>query len=537
MPRRFIGAKPRLPKPIPRVSGPGPEAPTTNVSADAMENGRMIQTRLGAPEDLILREFRAGTAGPLCMLVCLDGMVDKVTVQDEVVKPLQRMLEGAWQASGDAQPQDGGGPSAARGKAVLKAILDEGLSAFEVQETTSLDDALLAVLSGDTALFVDGSQAALTIGSRGYKLRAISEPNTEAIIRGPKEGFTEDLRTNTALLRRRMSDPSLRFVSLRLGQRSKRRSILAYIDGIANPKLIEEVKRRLASIDIDAVEGSGYIESFVADSFLTPFPLIMNTERPDKVSSALFQGRAALLVDGDPFALVMPITFASSLQSPEDYYQNWMVASLTRLLRLTAAFLATFLPALYIALLEYHHGMLPSQLAFSIAGSREGVPFPAVVEAFAMEATLELLREAGLRLPKPIGQTIGIVGGLVIGEAAVSAGIVSPIMVIVVSITAISSFALPSYSFGITLRMIRFAIMLSAALFGLYGVVLAYIALNIHLVNLRTFGIPYTTPFAPTLLRDWKDVILRAPTPMMRTRPDMLQPGDSSRLHNPKSGR
>src|SRR5690606_31789152 len=192
--------------------------------------------------------------------------------------------------------------------------------------------------------------------------------------------------------------------------------------------------------------------------------------------------------------------------------------------------LATFLPALYIALLEYHHGMLPTKLAFSIAGAREGVPFPAVIEAFAMEATLELLREAGLRLPKPIGQTIGIVGGLVIGEAAVTAGIVSPIMVIVVAITAIASFSLPSYSFAISLRVMRFFVMLAASVLGLYGIVLAYIIINVHIVNLRSFGIPYSTPFAPTFYEDWKDLILRAPLAMMRKRPALTQTGDKTRL-------
>jgi len=199
---------------------------------------------------------------------------------------------------------------------------------------------------------------------------------------------------------------------------------------------------------------------------------------------------------------------------------------------LIAAFIATFLPALYIALVEYHHGMIPSKLAFSIAGTREGVPFPAVIEALIMEATLEILREAGIRLPKPIGQTIGIVGGLVIGEAAVAAGIVSPIMVIIVSLTAITSFALPTYTFAMTLRVIRFGVMMAAAFFGLYGVILVYIMINIHIVNLKSFGIPYSTPFAPNFPRDWKDVILRAPITMLDQRPQMMQTDDENRQTN-----
>jgi len=294
---------------------------------------------------------------------------------------------------------------------------------------------------------------------------------------------------------------------------------------------LAEIERRVLSIDMDDAEGSGYIEQWIADSFLTPFPLIINTERPDKVSAALLQGKAALLVDGTPFQLIMPMTFASMLRSPEDYYEHWLIASLIRVLRLIAAFASTFMPALYIALVEFHHGMIPSKLAFSIAGTREGVPFPAVVEAFIMEGTLELLREAGLRLPKPIGQTIGIVGGLVIGEAAVSAGIVSPIMVIIVAVTAISSFTLPSYAFSISLRMLRFAVMLAAAVFGLYGIILAYIMINIHLVNLTSFGVPYSAPFAPFFARDWKDLIVRMPPMELDKRPQVNQPADPDRLN------
>lgn len=208
-------------------------------------------------------------------------------------------------------------------------------------------------------------------------------------------------------------------------------------------------------------------------------------------------------------------------------YSNWLIATLIRLLRLLAVFISTFLPAIYIALVEYHHGMIPSTLAFSIAGTREGVPFPAVIEAIMMEITQEILREAGIRLPRPIGQTIGIVGGLVIGEAAVAAGIVSPTMVIVVSITAITSFALPAYTFSMSFRIIRFFVIMAAAFFGLYGVIFAYIMISIHMVNLKSFGIPYTTPFAPSFIKDWKDAALRAPVTML-DQPQMMQTEERS---------
>ncbi|WP_338131031.1 spore germination protein [Cohnella rhizosphaerae] len=375
----------------------------------------------------------------------------------------------------------------------------------------------------------EASDCAQIVGTKFWNSRPVEEPQTEALIRGPRDGFTEDFRTNTALVRRRLRDPNLRFETFQLGRRSRTDVAVVYVEGIVNDKLLQEVRRRIHTIDVDEVAGSGFIEQWLTDHQLSPFPQIMSTERPDKLSAALLQGKVGIIVDNSPFQLIMPMTLFAFFHSPEDYYQNWIVSTAIRVMRFGAAFLATFMPAFYIALTEFHHGMLPSELAFSIAGSREGVPFPSVVEAFAMEATLELLREAGIRLPKPIGQTIGIVGGLVIGEAAVRAGIVSPIMVIVVAITAISSFSLPSYTFAISLRLLRFLVMLSAALFGLYGIVLAYIMLNIHIANLKSFGIPYSTPFAPTFLSDWKDLILRAPLSMMTGRPKMMRTKDKNR--------
>src|SRR5699024_800641 len=255
--------------------------------------------------------------------------------------------------------------------------------------------------------------------------------------------------------------------------------VVTCIEGVTHPDLIQEVNRRLQTIDMDDAPESGFIEQWIEDSFLSPFPQITNTERPDKVAISLMEGKVAILLDGTPLVLLMPFNIGDALQTPEDYYERWSVGTLIRILRYMAAFIAMFAPALYIALTSFHQGMIPSKLAFSMAASREGVPFPAFVEAALMGVTMELLREAGARLPKTIGDTIGIVGGLVIGEAAVQAGIVSPVMVIVVALTAIASFSMPEYSVSISFRMIRFGLMIIAAIFGLYGIVLVYIMINI----------------------------------------------------------
>src|SRR5699024_9018703 len=246
-----------------------------------------------------------------------------------------------------------------------------------------------------------------------------------------------------------------------------------------------------------------------------PFPQLINTERPDKVSAALLQGKLAIFLDGTPFVLVLPATFGNALQSPEDYYERWTIGTLIRGIRYLAAFISVFLPALYVALVSYHPGMIPQKLAFSIAATREGVPFPPFIEALLMTITMELLREAGARLPTTIGQTIGIVGGLVIGEAGVQAGMVSPVMVNVVALNVIVLFAILSYSVFISFCILLFGFLFAAAAFCLFAIVQAYIVINIHVFNLTSIGVPFSTPFAPTLLKDWNDLIIRTPIPTL----------------------
>jgi spore germination protein len=480
---------------------------------DNIENIKQI---MDSPSDLVTRVFTIGNSNHSCGIVLIDGLVNKDLLNDKILKNIQLGM------SNKNIPVSG--------TAILVELENQVISATDVKRVNTIDDVMFAILSGDTALFIDGTDQVLIIGSKGWPSRGVEEPVTEAVVRGPRDGFTENLRTNTVHIRRHVRDPNLRFESFKVGRRSKKDVVLTYIDGIAHPDIVEEFRRRLKSIDMDTVLESGYIEQWIEDNFLSPFPQTHHTERPDRVAAAISQGYCAVLLDGTPFVLIAPKTLATALQSPEDYYERWHIGTFVRILRYAAAFVTTFLPAIYIALVSFHPGMIPSKLAFSIASTREGVPFPAVVEAFIMEVTLELLREAGLRLPKPIGQTIGIVGGLVIGEAAVSAGIVSPIMVIVVAITAIASFALPSYSFAISLRIIRFPVMLIASMFGFFGLIIAYIMINIHIAKLKSFGVPYSAPFAPSFYRDWKDAVIRVPILMMSKRPEMTKTQDPSRV-------
>lgn len=482
------------------------------------ENLHNIKSMLDNPDDLIAREFTIGNTDHRCAVVYLDGLADKMVINDQIMKNIQiESVESEKELSDKAVH-------------LVDQLYNKVLSVCEGKRALSSDEILYSILSGDTLLYVDGTNQVLILSSKGWENRSIEEPITEAVIRGPRDGFIENLRTNTMLIRRSIRDPNLRFKSYKIGRRSKKDLVLVYVDGIVNPHIVKEVNRRLSSIDMDDALETGHIEQWIEDNFLSPFPQIDHTERPDKVVGAVLQGKVAILLDGTPFVLIAPMTFGNTLQSQEDYYERWIVGSLVRILRYLGAFIAVFLPSLYIALVSYHPGMIPSKLAFSIAATREGVPFPVFIEALLMETTMELLREAGIRLPKPIGQTIGIVGGLVIGEAAVAAGIVSPVMVIIVAITAVSSFSMPSYSTALAFRVIRFGFMVAAALFGLYGIILAYIVINIHLVNLKSLGVPYTTSFSPGFGRDWKDLILRFPITMLTRRPKYLQTEDEKRM-------
>ncbi|WP_077324429.1 spore germination protein [Virgibacillus siamensis] len=485
---------------------------TLDIYKSLDKNISNLKNMLEEPNDLVIREFTAGKTDHKCALAFIDGLINNDLVNDNVLKNLQVMAE--WKEL-PATSSD-----------LFHAIKTELISVSDVEIGKNLDDVSNAMLYGSAILYIDGFSKVLMMDVKGWQSRSIEQPPSETIIRGPREGFIENFRTNMVLIRRYIRDPNLRFKTYQVGRRSKKNLAVVYVDGIIHPDLLKEVQRRLESIDMDNAPESSYIEQWIEDSFLSPFPQMLNTERPDAVAKAVLEGKFAIILDGTPFVLIAPVTIGNTLQAPEDYYERWSLGSTIRMLRYLAAFLAMFMPALYIALVSYHQGMIPTKLAFSIAASREGVPFPAVVEALLMALTMEMLREASVRLPKAIGQTIGIIGGLVIGEAAVNAGIVSPIMVIVVALTAIASFTIPAYSVAISFRMLRFGVMIAAAVFGLYGIILAYIMINIHIVNLRSIGVPYSSPFAPTFIRDWKDLVFRAPIPLLDERPDYLLPDD-----------
>jgi hypothetical protein len=389
------------------------------------------------------------------------------------------------------------------------------------KEVDTLEEIIEQVSSGSPVLLVDNSRRGIALGIRQLPKRSTEEPIAEPVVRGSRDGFTEALNDNISLLVRRIKTPKFKMKSMRIGRYTQTEVVVAYIDGIADPALIKEVNSRLERIDIDGVLESGYIEEFIEDNPSSPFPQFLSTERPDAICAHLLEGRVAIMVDGTPVVIVAPITLFSLFQSPEDFFQRYMISTMIRWLRYLFLGIALLAPSAYIAILTFHQEMIPTILLLSIARSREEVPFPTLVEALLMEVTFEALREAGIRLPKQVGAAVSIVGALVIGQAATAAGLVSSPMVMVVATTGIASFVIPHYSLGIAIRMLRFPIMIAAGMLGLLGIILSIIVIVIHLSTLRSFNVPYLTPLAPFRGREMKSVFFRAPWWKINSRPSL----------------
>ncbi|HZG80859.1 MAG TPA: spore germination protein, partial [Brevibacillus sp.] len=402
-------------------------------------------------------------------------------------------------------------------------VIEEALlPVSQISRVKDYKGLLQAVLSGDTGIIVEGNREALTLGIRGADTRSVNEPEGEAVVRGPREGFIENIRTNTSMVRRKLKTPRLKMKSLVVGRKSNTNIVVAFLDGVANSELVDEVTHRISRIEIDAVLESGYIESLIQDNENSPFPQVMYSERPDTVAAALLEGRVAIFVDGSPMVLLVPTTFWMMLQASEDYYERFQMATVVRWLRYLFLLISLMTPALYVAVTTFHQHMLPTTLLLSIAAAREAIPFPAIVEALIMEIAFEALREAGVRLPKTVGQAVSILGALVVGQAAVEAGIVSAPMVIVVSITGIASFTVPHFNAAITIRLLRFPLMIAASLLGIYGILVGLLVIVGHMASLRSFGIPYLSPVAPMSVGDLKDVLIRAPWTELEKRPSFL---------------
>jgi spore germination protein len=516
---KFLRSLAKQKKSLVGENNPNNQYPLCNITGDYDKDLDLIKQNIGNNCDVHFRAFEISAQSIRAMLIYVNGMQDDELINKQVLEVLMSNFE-----------HDNSNMSLLSHSIKLASYVKEKiLPVCETYEVKELHELNQSVLMGSTALLVEGMPHALLINLTNIKSRAITEPSSEALLRGPRIGFTEVLSENTSMLRRQGFSEDLELNMYEVGKRVKRKLVIAYMKGIVNDDLIKEVRDRIKQINIDFVAENGYVEQLIEDDYLSPFQQAQNTERPDRVINALLEGRVAILLDGSPSALIVPVTFSMLLQSPEDYYDRWIPGTLLRMLRFFAAFLALMAPALYISFISFHPGLIPTELAITIIETRQGVPFPSLIEVMILEISFEILREAGIRLPKPIGPAMGIVGGLIIGEAAVQAGIVSPFLVIVVAVTAISSFSIPVYSAGITLRILRFVGMLCAAVLGIFGTILFFLFICGHLSKLKSFGVPYVTPVSPFRFNDWKDLFVRSPLALMKTRPEMLKIKDKKR--------
>lgn len=449
-----------------------------------------------ASDDLVRRELPQ--AAVPCSLLYIDNLVEEGSVYDFIISPLTSY-----------QPQK-------REKVTSEQFIAR-VEVSSIERHTHMDKVIEALLTGQVVLFLEGSSTAYTLAVAGGKKRNVEEPASQLVIHGPREGFVEVLAVNTALIRAKVRHPDVRVKKMTVGKVTRTKIAVVYMAHVVNRDVLSEVLRRLENVTANKILDSGMLGELIGERKYTPFPTIQSTERPDVAAADVSDGRVVIVVDGSPFALIAPATFISFFQAAEDYYERFDLATFIRIIRVIAFAIALGLPALYIAVTTFHQELIPTDLLISLLAQREGVPFPAFLEALLMETIFEILREAGIRMPRPIGPAVSIVGAIVIGESAVRAGLVSSAIVIVVSLTAIASFIAPYYSFGGTIRMLRFLLMVLAATAGLFGMAVFFVALLIHLCALQSMGQPYFAPIAPFDWLQQKDTLFRFPLRWSKT--------------------
>ncbi|NLB73471.1 MAG: spore germination protein [Firmicutes bacterium] len=468
----------------------------------------------GTNADVVIREFDIPTDPKTeAAILFMEGLAARDAINFAILQPLMLIAN-----LDDTE----------RTQNCLELVKRRLLPGNQVTEKDNLRGIIEDVLSGTTCLLIDGSDIALSIETRAWEHRGIEKPSAEMVVRGPQEAFSETLRSNLALIRRRMRTPDLITEMLKVGTLSRTDCALLYIEGLTNPQLVDEARKRIQTITSDHIQDTGILEQFIEEKPYVLAPQTISTERPDRMAAFLAEGYVGIMLDGSPFGLVLPATFWSLLQSAEDYFLRWPFGAFLRLVRMLALILAIFLPAVYLALTNFHPEMIPTDLLLAIAASREKVPFPTAIEVLIMEVSIELIREAGVRIPGVIGPTLGIVGALILGQAAVAASIVSPILVVIVAITALGAFAVPNFNMAFAIRLYRFMYILLAAALGFYGVAIGVFIQLVTYVNLKSFGVPYMSPVAPHT-RSSGDALFRFPVWKSEIRPSFLKPQQEER--------
>ncbi len=474
------------------------------VSSSLEENAALIKGLFKDDDTIIVRNVVNENDREMrfCAVYC-EALANSAVINESIIKPLILTHASPSQSS--------------YADVICESVLQTG----EVKKTDSFKDIVEAVAYGDTVLFMEGSDKAVYLDTKSFTLRQPAEPPTENVLSGPREGFTEGLMNNISYLHRRLRTNDLKFKIIKIGERSKTDCCVCYIESLVNKQILDELFSRLNKIKIDAVIDANYLSELLRDNKASPFKTIGKTERPDSVTGKILEGRIAVLVDGTPVVLTLPYLFIENFQSPEDYYINYYYySSFSRLLRIIGFFITITVPAFYIAVVAYHHEMLPTALLSSITIDRRNVPFPAAVEAFLLLTMFEIIRETGIRMPSNIGQALSIVGALVIGQAAVEAKLIAAPMIIIVSITAITGLLIPKL-FGPAI-IIRYMLLLLSSLLGLFGFIIGISFFLIHILGLKSFGVSQMSQIGDLKLQDVKDTFIRSPWQFMDKRTEKI---------------
>ena len=490
------------------------------VSANLRENEKYLRSRLENCSDILIRPMRLGDKHKVdCLMVYIEVAVSNMMLDDSA---LGKMINHFWEIS----PED-----------IQEFVRHNSLGIADVKKLENLDESIDAMLAGNAVFFIDGYDKAMKISSKGYPSTGVMEAESEKVLRGSREGFSDSVKSNSALVRKRLRDTRLKVEEYKIGVRSHTLTQVLYMDDLVHEGLLEEVKERLEEFQIDGILDSGMLEQLTEDVWYSPFPQYQTTERPDRAVQEILNGKVVILCDNSPEALILPGNFSSFMESSEDWYHRFEMASFLRILRYLAVIMATVLPGLYLAVIRFHTQILPSALILSFAEAREGVPFSSVVELIFLELAFELIREAGVRVPGSLGNAIGIVGGLVIGQAAVEANLVSPIVVMIVALTALGSMTVPNEEFAAAFRLVKYGFLILGGYLGIYGIVLGVYLVIGHLAGLISFGIPYLVPFIKKEQKGSRgEGVLRVPLRKRVLRPLYAREEQKIRLKRKESG-
>jgi len=434
--------------------------------------------------------------------IFINGVVSNETINENIIQPIVNNIQFKEKQN------------------LMDLLKNQVIISNDIAKTTDFNRLIEAILNGDTVLLADGASEALIINSKGWPTRLISEPENESASLGPREGFTESLLTNLAMVRRKLKTHELKFKFRVFGVRSHTKACICYMEGLASEAILAELEKRLDEIDLDGIMDTNYITEFIKDAPLSPFKTTGNTERPDVVAAKLLEGRIAIILDGTPVAITLPFLFVENFQTNDDYYNNFFITSISRIIRIVSFVLTISAPAVFVALTTFHQEIIPRPLLESIALSRQRVPFPTTVEALVLGLVFESIREAGVRATSNIGASLSIVGALILGQAAVTANFFSAPMLIVVGFTVVAGLMFPRLS-GVSI-ILRLSFLFLATFLGIYGYIFGLAGLLIHLFQMRSFGVPYMTPLNSLNFQDLKDTVIRAPWWYMEYRPKFI---------------